>query len=353
MFEQGVIRPPSEANSLLVRVTRNCPWNRCLFCPAYKGTKFSRRTVGEVKKDLDEMVRYHGAHASSFTSAFLQDADSLILPTEELLEILQYIKDRFPGITRVTSYARAKSLKKKSVESLKLLKEAGLTRIHTGLESGSPEVLKLIRKGETPEDMVEGGRRVVEAGISLSEYIMPGVGGRNLSREHAVETAKVLNQIRPDFIRVRTFALPPRSPMEKMASEGRFIPLNDLEIIQEIRLLLAHLDDMPSHFKCADFSLNLLMHVDGVLSTDRLRMIEEIDQFLSLPQLDQKAYVMLQRSGYCHLHPSDMLNNQSMMEKLREKIRELEQEDETGFDRYIRAMMAGQLPRPQTSSWSE
>ena len=143
------------------------------------------------------MVRYHGAHASSFTSAFLQDADSLILPTEELLEILQYIKDRFPGITRVTSYARAKSLKKKSVESLKLLKEAGLTRIHTGLESGSPEVLKLIRKGETPEDMVEGGRRVVEAGISLSEYIMPGVGGRNLSREHAVETAKVLNQIRP------------------------------------------------------------------------------------------------------------------------------------------------------------
>ena len=156
MFEQGVIRPPSEADSLLVRVTRNCPWNRCLFCPAYKGTKFSRRTVAEVKKDLDEMVRYHGASASHFTSAFLQDADSLILPAEELLEILQYIKERFPGITRITSYARAKSLKKKSVESLKLLKEAGLTRIHTGLESGSAEVLKLIRKGESPEDMVEG-----------------------------------------------------------------------------------------------------------------------------------------------------------------------------------------------------
>ena len=148
---------------------------------------------------------------------------------------------------------------------------------------------------------------------------MPGVGGKNLSREHAVETAKVLNRIRPDFIRVRTFALPPRSPMEKMASEGRFVPLNDLEIVQEIRLLLAHLDDMPSQFKCADFSLNLLMHVDGVLSTDRLRMIEEIDQFLSLPQLDQKAYVMLQRSGYFHLHPSDMLNNQSMMRNFERK----------------------------------
>ena len=353
MFEQGVIRPPSEANSLLVRVTRNCPWNRCLFCPAYKGTKFSKRTVAEVKRDLDAMVRYHGVHASGFTSAFLQDADSLVLPTEELLEILKHLKDRFPGITRITSYARAKSLKRKSVESLNRLKEAGLTRIHTGLESGSSRVLKMIRKGESPEDMIEGGKRVVEAGISLSEYIMPGVGGRDLSREHAVETAKVLNQIRPDFIRVRTFALPPGSPMEKMASEGRFIPIGDLEIVQEIRLLLSHLDDMPSHFRCADFSLNLLMHVDGVLATDRLRMLEEMDNFLSLPELDQKAYVMLQRSGYYNLHPSDMLKDESLMEKLREKIRELEQEDETGFDRYIRAMMAGQLPRPQTDSWQE
>lgn len=353
MFEQGVIRPPSEANSLLVRVTRNCPWNRCLFCPAYKGTKFSKRTIAEVKKDLDAMVRYHGAHASRFTSAFLQDADSLVLPAEELLEILRYIKDRFPGIERITSYARAKSLKRKSVESLKLLKEAGLTRIHTGLESGSSTVLKMIKKGESPEDMVEGGRRVVEAGISLSEYIMPGVGGRDLSLEHAVETAKVLNRIRPDFIRVRTFALPPGSPMEKMALEGRFVPLDDLGIVQEIRLLLSHLDDMPSHFRCADFSLNLLMHVDGVLRTDRLRMMEEMDDFLSLPELDQKAYVMLQRSGYHTLHPSDMLKDEGFMDKLHEKIRELEQDDETGFDKYIRAMMARQLPQPQTGSWQE
>ncbi len=348
MVEQGVIRPPSEANSLLVRVTRNCPWNRCLFCPAYKGKKFSRRSVEEIKGDIDEMAGDRGRVGSRVSSVFFQDADSLILPTEELLEILKHLKNRFPGIERVTSYARAKSLKRKSVESLKALKEAGLTRIHTGLESGSEAVLKLIKKGESPEDMIEGGRRVVEAGISLSEYIMPGVGGRALSRENAVETAKVLNRIRPDFIRVRTFALPPMSPMKAMAVDGRFLPLGDLEIVQEIRLLLSLLDEMPTHFRCADFSLNLLMYVDGILEEDRSDLIKEVDSFLSLSELDQKAYVLLQRSGHYNLHPSDMLRDQGVMARLHGKIKDLEQESGAGFDQYIRAMMASQLPRPQT-----
>jgi len=351
MFEQGVIRPPSEANSLLVRVTRNCPWNRCLFCPAYKGTAFSRRSVAEIKKDVDEMARYHGQYAAGVTAAFFQDADSLILPTGELLEILGHLKKKFPGITRVTSYARAKSLKKKSIESLKTLREAGLTRIHTGLESGSSKVLKLIQKGESPEEMVKGGQRVIAAGISLSEYIMPGVGGRALSRENAIKTADVLNRIRPDFIRVRTFALPPNSPMEAMVDGGRFMPLGDLEIVEEIRLLLSHMDDMPAHFRCADFSLNLLMHVDGHLNRDKTRMLEELDRFLSLPKQDQKAYVLLQRSGHYGLHPQDMLKNRDVMARLYKKIEDLEKDDSQGLDRYIRSMMACQLPRAQTDSW--
>lgn len=352
MFEQGVIRPPSEANSLLVRVTRNCPWNRCLFCPAYKGTAFSRRSVAEIKEDIDEMARHHGPHHSHVTTAFFQDADSLILPTEELLEILKHLWKAFPSLTRVTSYARAKSMKRKSVESLKALRAAGLTRIHTGLESGSLKVLKLIRKGETPEEMIQGGQRVMAAGIELSEYIMPGVGGRALSRENALETAAVLNRIRPDFIRVRTFALPPDSPMETMARDGRFAPMDDLEIVAEIRQLLFHLEEMPSHFRCADFSLNLLMHVDGYLDRDRDRMLEDLDSFLSLPKRDQKAYVLLQRSGHYGLHPLEMLENRDLMSQLYKKI-DLESGNADGFDGYIRAMMARQLPRPQTGSWTE
>jgi len=178
MYEQGVIRPPSEANSLLLRVTRNCPWNQCLFCPAYKGTKFSRRTVDEVKKDIDAMAAEYRGYA--VRTAFFQDGDSLLLPTADVLEILRYLKEKFPGIERVTTYARAPTLRKKSVEDLILLREAGLTRVHAGMESGSEKVLKMIKKGITPEDIVEGGRHVVEAGISLSEYIMPGVGGRGV-----------------------------------------------------------------------------------------------------------------------------------------------------------------------------
>ena len=288
-------------------------------------------------------------NGSHITTAFFQDADSLLLPTEDLLEILKYLKEAFSSLTRVTSYARAKSLKRKSVESLKALKAAGLTRIHTGLESGSPKVLKLIQKGESPGEMIEGGKRVMAAGIELSEYIMPGVGGKDLSLENAHGTAQVLNRIRPDFIRVRTFALPPGSPMEAMAREGRFTPMNDLEIVSEIRELLRHLDEMPSHFRCADFSLNLLMHVDGYLDRDCARMLEDLDSFLALPESDQKAYVLLQRSGHYGVHPKEMLRHQDLMAQLHEKIKELEENG--GFDKYVRAMMAGQLPRPQTGSW--
>lgn len=351
MFEQGVIRPPSEAGSLLVRVTRNCPWNRCLFCPAYKGTQFSRRTVSEIQKDIDEMKRHYGPRGSQITTAFLQDADSLILPTRELLDILGYLKAAFPNIHRITSYARAKSLKNKGVKALKALKEADLKRIHTGLESGSSNVLKLIQKGESPEDMVKGGQHVMAAGIGLSEYILPGVGGRALTHEHAVETARVLNRIRPDFIRVRTFALPPHSPMADMAAHGRFTPLSDSEIVSEIRELLYHLDKMPSHFRCGDFSLNLLMHVDGVLDQDKDRMLEALDQFLSLPQRDQQAYALLQRSGYFGLHPTEMLQNKDLMDRLYEKIDTLEKGTPDGFNQYIHTLMATQLPRPQTQSW--
>src|SRR4030042_5716194 len=124
MYEQGVIRPPSEARSLLVRVTRNCPWNQCLFCPAYKGVKFSKRTVAEVKADIDAMAKEYGNHIDMIKTAFLQDADSLILKTDQIVEILQPIKARFPNVERVTTYARATTLKRKTVEGFINIKEA-------------------------------------------------------------------------------------------------------------------------------------------------------------------------------------------------------------------------------------
>jgi len=351
-YEQGVIRPPSEASSLLLRVTRNCPWNQCIFCPAYKGTKFSKRTVAEIKSDIDNMALAYGAHGSSITTAFLQDADSLILPTTELLAILSHLKAKFPGLSRVTSYARANTMKRKTVDEYRQLRGAGLTRVHTGMESGSTRVLKLIQKGTSPETMVEGGRRVKESGISLSEYIMPGVGGRALSEEHAVETARLLNAIEPDFIRVRTFAMHPQSPMQHMVEEGTFLPMADDEIAGEIRLLVANLNQMHSYFSCADFSLNLLMQVDGYLDEKKEAMLNELDKFLAFGTEQKQVYSLLRRSSPGVPYPLNVLEDENLINRILPEIKKLESQGPDAFDRYIWMLMSYQLPQPQTEYWT-
>ena len=329
MYEQGVIRPPSEARSLLVRVTRNCPWNQCLFCPAYKGVKFSRRSVAEVKADIDAMAKEYGKHSNMIETAFLQDADSLILKTDQILEILRHIKVRFPRLERVTTYARATTLKRKSVEEFMQLKEAGLTR------------------GITPEDILEAGRKVMAAGISLSEYIMPGVGGRTLSEEHARETARLLNQVGPDFIRVRTFGLHPKSPMKKMADAGTFLPMTDEEIVAEIRLLLSCLDEIHSYFSCGDYSPNLLMQVNGYLDEKKADMLSELDKFLSLTPEQKKAYSLIRRSNSVN-YPIEIVLDEKVMKTVLPEIKKLEREDPDGFNRTIETLMAYMIPQPQT-----
>jgi radical SAM superfamily enzyme len=350
MYEQGVIRPPSEASSLMVRVTRNCPWNQCVFCPAYKGAKFSRRTVDEVKKDIDGMAAEHGSF-ERVDSVFLQDADSLVLPTDDIVAILEYLKERFPRIDRITTYARARTLKRKSVEELRRLKEAGLTRIHAGLESGSEKVLQLIKKGLTPEEIVTGGRHVMDAGIELSEYVMPGIGGLALSEENASETAKLLNLIRPHFIRIRTFAMHPKSPMQRMVREGTFVPMNDEQIVAEIRSLVDKLDEMHSYFSSNDFSLNLLMQVDGFLDEKKAFMLGEIDAFLSLSKRQKQVYILLQRSGY-YRYPLSVVEDQGVPDQVISEIEKLEKDGEDAFDRHIDVLKSYQLPQPQTEDWN-
>jgi len=350
MYEQGVIRPPSEASSLLIRVTRNCPWNQCLFCPAYKGVKFSKRTVEEVKKDIDSMANELRDYPGVKT-AFLQDADSLILPTDDLIAILDHLKERFPKIDRITTYARARTLSHKSVDDLRRLKQAGLTRIHTGMESGSTRVLKMINKGMTSEEVVTGGRHVMEAVIELSEYIMPGIGGRTMSEEHATETARLLNLIRPHFIRVRTFAMHPQSPMQKMVREGTFVPLTEDEIVAEIRLLINHLDNMHSYFSCNDFSLNLLMQVDGFLDEKKEDMLKELDAFLSMTKRQRQVYTLLHYAGFGN-YPLSVVQDQNVLDRVVPEIEKLEKSGvEHGFDEYIRMLKTYQLPQPQTDNW--
>jgi radical SAM superfamily enzyme YgiQ (UPF0313 family) len=349
MYEQGVIRPPSEADSLLLRVTRNCPWNQCLFCPAYKGVKFSRRTVEEVKKDIDAMAREYDGHSCAVKSLFLQDGDSLLLPTAEVLKILAYVKEKFPNIDRITTYARATTIKKKTAEELRQLKEAGLCRIHMGLESGSPAVLKLMKKGITQEDIILSGRLIVDAGISLSEYIIPGLGGKTLTEEHARETARLLNIVRPDFIRVRSFALHPQSPINRLMAEGEFVLMNDEETVEELKCLVTALDEMHSYFSCGDYGPNLLMAVDGYLDEKKAQMLSVIDAYLSLDKRQKQAYSLLRRTSWVN-YPVSAVLDPSVMAQVLPQIEELE-EKEGGVDGYIQFLMSRMIPQPQTEEW--
>lgn len=320
-FEQGPIRPPSEARSLLIRVTRNCPWNKCTFCNTYKGTQFSIRSAEEIKADIvaikkiceeikalswrlglqgvvdDEVIDhiYRGtrAHSSSYLnvatwlyfgegSVFLQDGNNLAARTQDLAEVLTFLSNNVPGITRVTTYARSKTIaRRKTARELRMLREAGLMRIHIGLESGSNQVLELLQKGVSAAEHIEAGRKVKEAGISLSEYVIPGAGGRKLSEEHARETAKVLSQVNPDYIRLRTLRVIPGAGLDEKVASGEFESLGDEDVVREIRLMIEGLEGIDS-VVVSDHILNLLEEVEGKLPEEKPRMLAVIDRFLAL-----------------------------------------------------------------------
>jgi hypothetical protein len=335
VFEQGPIRPPSEARSLLLRVTRNCPWNQCEFCPVYKGSRFSRRTLAEVQDDIRAMAYWHehavaeswrlgygGAlddraipavyardpHNPYLTSillwlsgggktAFLQDADNLILSPGELKGMLEFLRGTFPMIERVTTYSRSRTLAKRSVAELVALRESGLDRVHVGFESGSDAVLALVKKGVDAQTHVAGGRRVMEAGLELSVYVMPGLGGRERWEEHALETARVLSAVGPHFIRIRQLGLRDGMVLFERVTKGEFEPLDDVEIARELRLLIAELQGIASYV-VSDHILNLLPEVEGRLPEDRDRMLRVIDAFLDLGPEEQWTYVVGRRLGF-------------------------------------------------------
>ncbi len=332
-FEQGPIRPPSEAHSLLIRITRNCPWNRCTFCPVYKEKKFSIRPVEHIKKDIDSVCRHveklqklsdesghisqkdirqvaekvepdelHAFNAAlswilgGMKSIFIQDANSLIIKPADLVEILKYLKKRFSQVERITSYARSHTVARIKDTDLKAIKEAGLNRIHIGLESGSNQVLKMVKKGVTKETHIKAGIKVKKAGIELSEYVMPGLGGRKYSEIHALETADVLNRINPDFIRLRTLAIPNGLGLYEDYMKGDFEKCNDIMMAKEILLFLEMLAGITSVIK-SDHILNLFEEVEGVLPDDREYMTGVIQNFLSMDPKHKALYQVGRRLG--------------------------------------------------------
>jgi hypothetical protein len=332
-FEQGPIRPPSEAESLLIRVTRNCPWNKCTFCPVYKGTRFSRRPVEHVLWDIEAVSRHveiirglgaeHGPvherdlpaayadlqhedlaaltaawnwHRAAMGSVFLQDANSLLVEPRDLVAILRRLKERFPWVERITSYSRSRTIAKLTDEEMGAMAEAGLNRIHVGFESGADTVLAMVKKGATKAIHVEAGLRVKRAGIGLSAYYMPGLGGRYLWRENALETADLMNQVNPDFIRMRTLAVPDRVPLYQDLRAGTFQKCSDVETARELLLFLEHLEGITSVVK-SDHILNLFEDLEGGLPEDGERLQATLRAFLDLDPEQQCLYQVGRRFG--------------------------------------------------------
>lgn len=332
-FELGPIRPPSEASSLMLRVTRNCPWNKCKFCGLYRGEKFSIRPVDHVKQDIDQVRLYvdkitsvmsqpSGNHYQELTaiqggltyseqmafhsalnwvrsgmqSVFLQDANTLVIKPADLVAILEYLRQAFPQIERVTSYARSHSVARINDDDMAHLADAGLNRIHIGMESGADEVLDFIKKGVDQQTQIIAGQKVKRAGIELSEYFMPGLGGREFSRANAIETAEAINQIDPDFIRIRTLAIPSGVDLYQDVVAENFTPLNDKEMVAELLLFIDNLRGVSSTIK-SDHILNLFQEVDGQLPQDHERITAPIRTFLTLAPEEQLLYLVGRRTG--------------------------------------------------------
>jgi hypothetical protein len=368
-FEICSIRPPTENASLTFRLTRNCGWNQCLFCPVYKlGARFSRRSVEDVKKDVDRAKRIddllseleleslsfpritlydradrlvreieaarpepdagsNGPTSPADTAAadeedderlrwfagwfkqvptiedsvmhllswrmnggetcFLGDANSLILTPDYFQDVVRHIKAAFPGLRRFTVYGKTRSAAKKRLEELVAFREAGLHRVHFGVESGSDRVLAFMRKGVTAAQHIEGCARTRASGISCSVYVMPGLGGMQWSEEHAVGTARVITASEPDFVRLRTLEIFPKTALARAAANGEFVEASEEQVAGEIRILIENI--RCSTVIVSDSASNLL-DVNGRLPADRQAMLETIDRYLSLSARDRLLF---------------------------------------------------------------
>jgi radical SAM superfamily enzyme YgiQ (UPF0313 family) len=371
-FEQGPIRPPNEARSLLLRITRNCPWNQCLFCPIYKKEKFSLRTVEEIKKNIQtakdfaddiKAISWKMGESGQVTNAvlnyilsnhnysysyksiamwlyygtgecFLQDADNLIVKTKDLVEILRFLREKFPNLTRVTTYSRSRTVSRKSLDELREIREAGLDRVHIGMESGYDPVLKFVKKGVTAAQHIDAGTKVIGAGMSLSEYIMPGLGGKAMSREHAIETAKVLNQINPHYIRLRSLRVPERTLLYQKILDGEFEMLSDDEVVEEIKLFIETLDDTVTSTVTSDHIMNLLEEVTGKLPNDKQRMLEIIENYQRLSE-DQRLIYRIGRRGGLYASTDDLLRDQTNYDKIKKLASELAAKGPDETERFI------------------
>lgn len=286
-YEGDIIRPPSEAYSLLLQVTVGCSHNRCTFCPSFKDKRFRIKGLDEIVEDL----QYAAGRFRRIDRLFLCDGDALIVPQKRLVGILDAIRTHLPGVGRIGTYANAKSIRKKSVEELLELKERGLGIVYLGIESGNEEVLARIRKGATYAQIVEAARRVKEAGITLSVTVLLGIGGTAMSAAHARDTARILTDVDPDYAGVLTVMIVPGTPLHEEARSGAFVLPGTFELLEELGIIVS-----GARFSNCFFTAN---HASNYLPI-RARMPQDREKVLRL--IDD----VIRRSDASLLRPESM-----------------------------------------------
>jgi len=270
-YEGPIYRPPSEANSLLVQATVGCPHNRCTFCMVYKkGPKFRVRPVNEIKEDL---LWAHRNLSDSVQTVFFPSGNTIVMKTDDLVEIFRYTQKLFPDIKRITIYGSSQYIVKKGLKDMKKIAQAGLSRIHVGLESGDDIVLKRVKKGSTKATQIKAGTIVKKAGIELSEYVILGLGGKERSKQHVKGTIDALNEIDPDFIRLRTFLPKINTPILDVIKTGNFVILSPHEILKETYDLIDGLHVQSTVM--SDHYTNYIQ-IQGQLPMNKKRMLDDI-----------------------------------------------------------------------------
>ena len=356
-FQIATVRPPTENFSLSINTHSFCPWGKCAFCLSSSissGNRFKRRKIDEIIKDINNAALlndsilnsgyidqnlildviskfpslsqcvYHLIYWHLYTNAstaFLGGANPLLYNSDFLTTILTYLKEKFPSINRITSYGRTRTAAKKDQIFFKELFEAGLDRIHVGLESGSDNVLEFMNKGATSKEHIIGGKNIKNGGISLCTYVMPGLGGKKWSTENALETARVLNEIEPDFVRLRTLEIFPKTILHEKQKSGVFKELSEEDVVKEERTLIKNIEYNTTI--TSDSAANLLVEIWGTLPQDKKKILRSIDNYLNLDPKEKIEFSLKRRveafnSQYGGL-TSDIKNKLNILSEISEK----------------------------------
>lgn len=276
-YDEPLFRPPSEAYSLIFQITIGCSWNKCAFCEMYSSKKFKTRKFEEIKSEIQIAANQY----SDVRKIFLADGNAMVLSSAKLLNVINELNNNFPKLNRISAYALPKDILSKSKEELIELKKAGLKLLYVGIESGDDDVLKMINKGETYNSTLDGLLKAKEAGIKLSVMILNGLGGKKFSVKHAQNSAKIVNEVKPEFLSTLVLSYPHGENHFYKKYNGDFVKMTKIDLIKEMKVFIENINLQATVFR-SDHASNYLV-LKGNLSRDKNEMLDRINMVLENP----------------------------------------------------------------------